>query len=162
MLFKNAIRIFAAAGILLTGCTSAPKVDVRAEADAIRNLEDQWAVAIRSKDVDKIVSYYAPDAVSMPADKPILSGTQAIRKSQEAEFADTTSDYKTYSSKVDAVEVSASGDLAVARGSDRISQKTAAGPVEEAGKWMDVWKKLDGTWKVIASTWNNNQPQPKQ
>jgi uncharacterized protein (TIGR02246 family) len=162
MSVRNVVKVFVGAGILLAGCTAAPKVDVRAEADAIRKLEDQWSEALKAKDAGKIAGYFASDAVSMPANKPVVSGLQAIRKSQEASFADTTSDYKTYLGTVDAVEVSASGDLAIARGVDRVSQKTAAGPVDETGKWIDVWKKIDGKWKVIATTWNSDKPLPKQ
>lgn len=162
MLFKNLFKTFVAAGVLLTGCTSAPKVDVRAEADAIRNLEGQWDLAIKASDIDKIVGYFASDAVMMPSNKPMISGIQAIRKSEESSFSDTTSLFKTYTSTVDAVEVSASGDLAVARGADRVSQKTARGLDEEKGKWIDVWKKIDGKWKVIVSTWNSDKPLPKQ
>ncbi len=44
--------------ILLIGCTSAPKVDILAEAAAIRSLEDQWSAAIVAKDPGKIVESY--------------------------------------------------------------------------------------------------------
>ena len=161
MLSKNVIKIFAAAMVLLTGCTSAPKVDVRAEADAIRKLEDEWAAAMRAGEVDKIVGYFATDGVSMPANKPIVSGTQAIRKDETASYSDTTNVFSTYSSKIDALEVSASGDLAFVRGSDQQKQKTAKGLINEPGKWIDVWKKIDGKWKVIASTWNDDRQLAK-
>ena len=161
MSLKSVVTIFAVASVFLVGFTGGPAVDVKAEADAIRKLENEWDLAIRAKDVNKILNYFAPDAVSMPANKPMVSGIQAIRKAEDASFADTTSDYKTYSSKVDVVEVSTSGDLAMARGTDHMNKKTAKGQDVETGKWIDVWKKTDGKWKVIASTWNSDKPEPK-
>lgn len=149
--------------ILITACQPKSKTtsaDTRAEADSIRMLEEQWSMAIKASDIDKIVSFYAPNAVTMSANKPINVGLEAIRKAEEASFSDTTSIYKTYSSKIDTIEVSASGDLAYARGVDRVSQKTTKGPGEEVGKWVDIWKKVDGKWKVVVSIWNNDKPLP--
>ena len=149
--------------MIITACqpkTKIASIDTRAEADSIRSLEEQWSDAIKASDVNKIVSFYAVDAVAMSANKPISKGLQAIRKNEESSFSDTTSIFKTYSSKIDSIEVSACGDLAYARGSDRVSQNTTKGPSKEVGKWVDIWKKVDGKWKVIVTIWNSDKPQP--
>ncbi|MBG0858669.1 MAG: nuclear transport factor 2 family protein [Bacteroidales bacterium] len=147
------------ATIMITACQ--PKtvsIDLKAEADSIRSIEDQWTIALKEKNTDKIMSFYATDGVSMRPNKPILIGFEAIREAQVSIFADTTLLWDTYSGTVDTVEVSDSGDLAYTRGNDRISRKTPNGPVEEAGKWLDVWKKIDGEWKCIVSAGNSNNP----
>ena len=97
----------------------------------------------------------------MGANKPISVGLEAIRKSEESFFSDTNYLYKTYSTTFDSIEVSASGDLAYVRGSDRVGLNTPKGPVTEVRKWVDIWKKVDGNWKVVASIWNNDKPLPK-
>ncbi len=142
----------------LLGCTSTPKVDIQAETDAIRNLEDQWTVALQTGDAEKIMSFYAPEAVSMRPDQPILVGLDAIRNRTESHFADTTLLFKTYTGMVDFIEVSASGDLAYARGHDEITIKTKEGLVKDNGKWVDIWKKIDGEWKAIVSVGNSDKP----
>jgi ketosteroid isomerase-like protein len=163
MKMKKIMYFTIIAAMMITACepkTKTASVDTRAEADSIRSLEQQWSDAIKASDVDKIVSFYAPGAVAMSANKPISLGLEAIRKTEESSFADTTSIFKTYSSTIDSIEVSASGDLAYARGSDRVSQNSPKGPAEEIGKWVDIWKKVDGKWKVVVSIWNSDKPTP--
>jgi ketosteroid isomerase-like protein len=94
----------------------------------------------------------------MKPNTPISIGLQAIRKERESSFTDTTMLYKTYSSKIDTIEVSASGDLAYVRGTDRITTKTPNGLVDDMGKWVDIWKKINGEWKVVVNIWNSDMP----
>ena len=144
------------------GCTSTPKVDIVAEAEAIRNLEEQWNVALQNKDVDKIMSLYAPDAVWMFPNEPIMNSHQSIREKLVADFADTTILFNTISGGVDNVQVSSSGDIAFARGHERLSIKKEEGTIEEIGKWLDVWKKIDGEWKCILIIGNSDKPMKEQ
>lgn len=163
MKMKKIMYFTIIAAMMITACdpkTKTSSVDTRAEADSIRMLEEQWSMAIKVSDIDKIVSFYATDAVTMSANMPISIGIEAIRKTEESSFSDTTYLFKTYSSTIDNIEVSVSGDLAYTRGVDRVSQNTTKGPSEEVGKWVDIWKKVDGKWKVIVSIWNNDKPQP--
>ena len=146
---------------IITACQlKTASVDARSEANAIRNLEDQWTVANKAKDIDKIVSFFASDAVVMEPNMPISVGIEAIRKSQESWFSDTTVLYNTFTATIDTIEISASGDLAYARGTGRLSINTPNGPVEEVDKWIDIWKKINGEWKVIVNIWNSDKPLP--
>jgi uncharacterized protein (TIGR02246 family) len=152
------IALFFCACIALIGCNTEPKVDIQAETDAIRNLEDQWTVALQTSDADKIMNFYATEAVSMGPNKPIAIGLEAIQNGIKSMLADTSVLFKTYTGTVDAIEVSATGDLAYARGHDELTMKTKDGLVKDEGKWIDIWKKLDGQWKVIVSIGNSNRP----
>jgi uncharacterized protein (TIGR02246 family) len=134
--------------IILSGCTSTPKVDIQAESNAIRNLEDQWTAAFITKNADKIMSLYAPDAVTMSSNKPTLTGIQAIQESIESLVGDTTLLFNSYKCTTDAIEVSTSGDLAYVLGHDEISKKTKDGLTKDEGRWIDIWKKFDGQWKI--------------
>ncbi len=91
----------------------------------------------------------------MPPGKPVLTGKDALRQRMEKLLADSTYLFETYAVTVDAVEVSSSGDWAFARGTDVISKKTAAGIAEEKGKWLDVWKKVNGEWKCAVGIGND-------
>ena len=144
--------------VILIGCTSTPKVDTIAEAKAIRNLENQWMAAIKAKDTDKIAGFYSSNAVTMFADLPIFVGKEAILKSWEMWFSDTTIITENYFAPIDTVEVSASGDLAYVRGKERFIQNTPDGPIEVANKWVDIWKKTDGEWKCIVTIGNSDKP----
>ena len=143
--------------IIITACQSKTKTSSN-DADAIRSLEEHWTEANKTKDIDKIVSFFASDAVVMEPNKPISIGLQSIRKSQESWFADTTVHYNTYTSIISNIEVSASGDLAYARGISRLSRDIPSGSTEEVDNWIDIWKKIDGEWKVLVNIWNIENP----
>jgi len=153
---KNAV-LFSAC-IILMGCTSTPKVNIQAEKDAIQSMEDQWVIALQTGDAEKILSFYASDAVIMNPNKPIITGLEAIRNATESMFADTTILLDTYTGKVDVIEVSASGDFAYARGQQEITLKTKEGLVKDKGKWVDILKKTDGLWKVTVTIGNGDLP----
>ena len=161
MFARQLFTIFASVSLFLIGCTKAPSVDIQAEVAEIRKIDAQWDAANRARDIDKIVSLFAPDAVAMEANAPTYVGHQAIRKAVEFWLADTTVS-NTFSSKVDAVEVAASGDLAYIRGTNRWSQNTSKGLVDYANKWLTIYKKIDGKWKVIVDIGNSNMPASGQ
>ena len=144
--------------IILIGCNSTPKVDLVAEAEAIRNIENQWLLALQNKDTDKVVSLYSPESVVMKPNNAIYVGLQRIREQVESDFADTAILWNTTSSNIDIIEVSASGDIAYARGINRGKMKTQTGIVEISDKWIDMYKKIDGQWKCIVGIWNSNNP----
>lgn len=144
--------------ILLAGCTSSPKVNTVAEAEVIRNLEIQWTAANQTKDIAKVMTYFAPESMQMSPGKEIVTGLQSIQEDFEMAFADTTMLWDTFSWTNDKVEVSASGDLAYVSGTNVIKAKTPDGIVEYVGKGVDIWKKIDGEWKCVVGIWNSNKP----
>jgi ketosteroid isomerase-like protein len=144
--------------IILIGCNSTPKVDMVAEAEAIRNIEDQWMAANKVKDINKVISIFASDAVTLEPNKPITIGTEAIKKSWELWFSDTTYLHNAITYTIDNIEVSASGDIGYARGSTHYSIKTSNGIVKLDDKFVDIYKKIDGEWKCIVGIWNIDNP----
>jgi ketosteroid isomerase-like protein len=153
---KTAMLLFAFG--ILTGCIRSPVVDIRTETEAINKIEDQWAAAIKAKDNDKNLSFFAPNAVMMNANIPACVGLQAIRKSQELWFSDTATFHDTFASAVDTIEVSASGDMAYVRGTYRVSTGTRENPVEDVGKWVTIYRKIEGEWKAIVDIGNSDLP----
>jgi uncharacterized protein (TIGR02246 family) len=140
---------------LLVGCTRSPVAGTSADADAIRSLSNQWTDAIIAKDVDKILSLYAPDAVQLRANIPIMSGQEAIRAWYKSWLSDTT---LTYTASTIAVDVAESRDFAYERGTYHISQNTPKGRVDEPGKYLTIWKKIDGEWKAVIDMSNPDNP----
>ena len=152
------IILFFISCLIIVGCTTPPKVDILAEAETIRNLEEQWTSAVQNKDIDKIMNFYATDAVWMYPNMPIINGPQAIREKLVTDFADTTILFNTISGSVDNVQVSSSGDMAFVRGNERLNIKKGEVTMEQISKWIDVWKKIDGQWKCILTIGNSDLP----
>jgi ketosteroid isomerase-like protein len=143
--------------LVLSACQN-NKADINADAKAIHNLEDQWSSALQVRDMDKVLSFFASEGVEMDPNLPIFVGPKAIREVNESWLSDTTILFKTFTYTIDPIEVSASGDLGYARGTSRVKKTTPKGPVEIRTKWVDIWKKIDGKWKVVVNISNSDNP----
>jgi len=143
--------------IIVTACQSRNKTASN-DAAAIRNIEDQWVAANKVKDINKAVSYFASDAVVMEPNKPIYVGIEAIKKSWELWFSDTTFLHNTFTGTTDNIEVSSSGDLGYARGTNPYCIKTPNGIDEYVDNFVDIYMKIGGEWKCIESIWNTRKP----
>jgi ketosteroid isomerase-like protein len=60
--------------------------------------------------------------------------------------------------KLDTVEVEGFGDMAYEVGKYALSGKT--GKVSDQGKYIVVWKKVRGQWKLHRDIFNSNVPVP--
>jgi ketosteroid isomerase-like protein len=158
---KKTFYLMVLAVMIITACQSKTKTASN-DAEAIRNIEDQWVAANKAKDINKAVSFFASDAVVMEPNKPIIVGIEVIKKSWELWFSDTTFLHNTITGTTDNIEVSASGDLGYARGTNHYSIKTPNGTVEYVDNFIDIFKKIDGEWKCIESIWNTRKPMEGQ
>lgn len=140
---------------LLYACQQkSTKTDKQAIFDEIVNIENQLTAAYQAKDIDKCMSFYAPDAIVMGHGIPILNGLESIRKDIETEFADTAKLWKTHSWKNENIEIAESGDLVIVRGSSVIQKKTPDGIKEIKGKGLEIFKKVNGQWKAFLCIYN--------
>src|SRR3989337_783756 len=80
---KNLIVI---ANVLLLLSCNQQKVDTKAEGEKVMQLSREWSNAASTGDVEKIVRYWADDAVVISAGEPVLNGKQAIRKMVEESY----------------------------------------------------------------------------
>ena len=112
------------AAVLLStgGCSSTPEVNLVAEEKAIRAAETAWANAVPTGDVDKVVAFYAEDAVMMPPGEAVATGKTAIRASWRQLLGLTDLKLTWAATKV---EVAKSGDLAYDVGTYAMSHKDA-------------------------------------
>ncbi|HZX40274.1 MAG TPA: SgcJ/EcaC family oxidoreductase, partial [Myxococcaceae bacterium] len=102
-------RCFAGCAVLWTlGCS---KVDLERERAAILATDGPWQQAIAARDVDRVVSFWADDAVVMPAGQPSLAGKSAIRGFVTETFKIPGFGLRWETSSV---QVASSGDLAYA------------------------------------------------
>ncbi|MGH7532054.1 MAG: YybH family protein [Gemmatimonadales bacterium] len=140
---------------LLAGCSVSPKVDPEAEAAAIRALDARFGAAVAKLDVVAATALYAPDASVMPPGLPTVRGTQAIRTMLAGLFDAPGLSITLHPERID---IAAAGDLATDAGTIEVGMNTAQGPVIEGSKYLEVWRKLDGEWKLMYDTWNANAP----
>jgi uncharacterized protein (TIGR02246 family) len=150
------------AAVLLStgGCSSAPEVNLAAEEKAIRDTEAEFAKAAATKDVEKVVAFFAEDAVMMDQGEAVATGKAAIRASYTQFLALPDVELTWTPTKV---EVAKGGDMAYDIGTYAMSRKDAKGKaVNEHGKFATVWKKqATGAWKAVLDTSNLDVPASK-
>lgn len=149
----------AAVGVFTIGCGQTPPDTRAAEETTIRALNTQWSTTAGNKDLEGTVSYYSDDASVFPPNAPLATGKQAIH----AVWAETLDSSSAISWQTDKVEVARFGDLAYVTGTYQTSAKDPkAQPVNDTGKFVEVWKKqVDGKWKTVADIFNSDLPEVK-
>ena len=154
--FLSAVCLLGLALVSAYGQSPTPEPPVVIER-ALGELDKTWSDAAAAKDVDKVISYYAGNALVLPSNAPAATTKEAIR----AIWKDllTTPGTK-ISWKPFKIEAAQSGELAYITGTYQMTINDAKGkPAKENGKYVEVFKKqADGSWKVIVDIWNSDLP----
>lgn len=120
-------------------------------------MDEQWLATAGKHDLDGTVAFYADDAVLLPPNGPIAKDAKSIREV----WAPMVAPNATISWKVAKTEASKSGDIGYAYGSYQLSIQDPKAPVNDTGKFLEIWKKqADGKWKCIVDTFNSDLPLP--
>ena len=136
--------------VLMAGCGSS--VNVEEERTNLLALDREWSQS--ANDVDKFVSYYAPDATTYPQGMPAVAGTDAIRTLFTAMMSAPGFSLTFTPTKAD---VAANGDLGSTAGTYEMSMAGAT----DKGKYITLWKKQpSGEWKVTDDIFNSDVPLP--
>ena len=149
-------------GLALLGMQTACQVlqqqptDVKNEENAGRQADMDWSKAAASKDVDKVVSYYAEDGAIYAPNTPLAAGRPAIKVAWTGMVNLPGFMVNWVPSRV---EVARSGDLAWSTGTYTMTTSVPGTANTDHGKYVAVWKKQsDGNWKVQADIFNSDMP----
>lgn len=145
-------------GATVSASTQAPMDRAAAEAE-IRALDTVYFGGVVAHDANAMTSTYANDAISMPANSPTQKGHDAIQKGNE-EFVKLPKVAMT--GGTDMIKFSDDGTMAYATGKYHATWTDAKGkPAAEDGKFLNVMKKVDGKWKIVADAYSGDGPPPK-
>jgi ketosteroid isomerase-like protein/quercetin dioxygenase-like cupin family protein len=135
---------------LSSAAACARSVDVEQERNALLAVDREWSQT--TKDMNKFISYYAPDATAHAPGMPSATGSAAImdvfmKMSAAPGFSLQWTPVR--------ADVGAAGDVGYTVGTYEASMSGAT----EKGKYVAVWKKQpDGTWKVKEDIFNADAP----
>jgi ketosteroid isomerase-like protein len=139
-------------GVMLTAAGCAGSVNVEEERNSLLAVDREWSQT--TKDLDKFLSYYTPDATSYPPGMPAVTGTDELRKMFSAMMSAPGFSLTWTATKAD---VGASGDLGYTAGTYQMSM---AGAMDK-GKFITMWKKQsNGEWKVTDDIVNSDMAGP--
>ncbi len=153
-------------GILLTaavgGCAGTPPpppaVDQTAIGAAIDSITTAFFGAVTARETTLVVNFYADDAHLLPANAARADGKDAIRQVWVG-FLSTPGLQMTVTPNTKLV--SEAGDMVVDLGSYVMNWQDAKGqPTSETGKYVTVFKKVNGEWKIVVDTYNSDMPAP--
>lgn len=133
----------------------ASAVDVAADEQAIRGQVANWLDLIKAKDSAAISHLYTDDGAVMPPNGPIGKGHEAIEAAWAGMLAIPGFDLNFVP---DQIVVSASGDMALDRGTYTLGLAPAGTAMTDTGKYVVVWRKVDGEWKAAADIFNSDLP----
>jgi len=161
--FPRAPLTLPIAGALLLAAASCqpaapPPPDLAAAEADVRAASTSLVTAEQAGDFDTAVGFYAPDAIVQPANAPQVQGTDAIRALYDQFFEGMQ--VEELEGTTTAVAVATSGDMAWEYGVNRIVLGGSNGPVTDMGKYLLVWVKRDGAWKVAALAFSSDAPPP--
>lgn len=147
--------MYSAAAILMAACTGSG-VDIEAERAAIRARGEALVAAESAMDTQASLAFWAPDGIIQGQAMPLAQGREELAAVYDgffqavAEFGSTTT----------RIDVAAGGDMAWEYGVNRAVMAGPDGNLLDMGKYVAVWRKLDGEWYVAAVAFSSDAPAP--
>jgi ketosteroid isomerase-like protein len=113
----------------------------------IRQRVDDYAKAISAKDIDRVMSFFAPELVSFDLEPPLrYIGADNKRRRWEEGFAA----YVSIAYEVRELNVTLRDDLALVHGLNHFRGTLAGGHVTDAWvRWTACWRRIDGVWLIV-------------
>ena len=128
--------------------TKTDMVKIKAEIVA---LEGKWNSYNNARDLNRLLELYADDAVQLPNNQPMLIGKAAIQKNDEVSFINRAKGQMEIGQTVDVI-----GDENLVTEIGKATQTDSTGKVISIGKYMIVWKKINGKYLIIREMWNDD------
>ncbi len=141
---------FLAAGLVSTSPALAHSVSAQ-----IKEISAKWVAAFKQRDFAVIEALYASDGLLLPSNSPPVEGPKAIVEVWKS-WAELPNVEVVFGAN--RIEASSSGNMAYDYGWYTFAFDTDNGRFEDKGKYVVVWKKVGGAWKVAADIFNTNLP----
>lgn len=160
------VLLLAVAGLFLSGCgkstsatadsaavAGAKSFDKDAARAEILKADSAWVRAMMAKNVDSLMPYYAPEIVSMSEGTKAVKGTSDVRAAYNEMVK---SNFRDVNIKSGGVEFSDDGTMAYDHGSyTGIMDDPKGKSTKVSGNFLNVWKKIDGRWVIVAEISNS-------
>jgi ketosteroid isomerase-like protein len=112
-----------------------------------------WVKEYNADNLNGVVALYAADGCRMPPNAETVHGSDGI-------LAQLKTGKTQGAAKIKVVVTSAESMGDTGWGSGTYELMGADGTAIDSGKWMNVSKKVKGTWKIQCDIWNSNKPLP--
>lgn len=156
------IATLSACVLLFSGCaqpatTVAANKDLAADESAIRAADARWLKAAKERDAAGEGAVFAADGVAYREHLNPLVGPKAVEAFADKFRTDNSKSTTTWST--DVITIAASGDLATQTGEYHMTGLGPAGDREDKGRFLTVWKKVNGEWRVAHDIGSTTMPE---
>lgn len=114
------------------------------------DVTQDWETARANGDADAIAALHTEDAQVMPPNAPVVEGRSAIRSYYRNVF-----EARTAPARFDEREVIVFGRMTYRQG---IYEMEMPNGTREYGKFMQLWKSVDGKWQLHRAMWSSSEP----
>ncbi len=135
--------------MLFAACGDSPPVTTGPDAE-IADLSDRWEQALNAGDVDALAALYADDARVLAPNAEMAVGQEAVR----AAFGEMVA--AGWGGELTTIEAQSSGDLGYNVGTFVLETKD--GGLVDRGKFIEIWQRIDGQWRITNDIWNSDAP----
>jgi len=160
---KRILTICFATALVLMAAACNRTADLQSDgAQAILNTETQWNKDYLSRDPEKLMTYYADDAVLMPPGLQPSVGKDSIRDLMKAMASDPALTLKFHAARI---EIARSGDIGYSQGSYTMTMTDphTKKVVTDRGSYVTTYhKESDGQWKAVADIATSEVPPGPQ
>ena len=139
------------------GCDSIKSSSVDAESleAQIRQADLALLRAEEQRDLDAAMDLIAPHTVLQPPGFSPIVGHEAIRQFYDTQWFKLP--FIEISGMAETIVVGSSGDLAYFDGRSQMVIEISGERTVAAGKYLGVWQKISGKWKLAAISWSANE-----
>ena len=132
--------------LLMAACMQAPQTDL----ERFKAMRDVWQSAYDAKDPAANTAIYAEDGALLPPNSETISSRAAI----EAYLTESLAGGISVGLKD--TDVYAHGDVGYMAGTYTVTD--AGGATIDKGKYVEIWRQIDGKWQIYRAIWNSNLP----
>ena len=134
--------------MLGAGCAQSPAPEAFPQ-----DVADAWVERFAAHDAAGLAALYTEDAQLLPPEMEIVTGRAAIQ-----EFVAKNNPPDGPAFEFATIETHVFGEYAHRQGSYRV--KGPDGATLRSGKFIELWKKVDGHWLIHRDIWNSDTPAP--
>lgn len=103
---------------------------------------------------DGLAELYSEDALVMPPDAEVARGRDAIRKLWDVVLDDMG--VKSVQLDTKDLQIAGDGETAYEVGEATLKMEKDGAPATAVAKYVVVWIRIDGAWRLHRDIWNNN------
>jgi ketosteroid isomerase-like protein len=153
---RRAARAFLAFATILAPTFSPTATPQASTIVALAKIREAWVRDLRTKQLEPILKFYAPDAVFLQPTGERITGAAALRTLFQTVMATFNSDLTLHSQNLET-----SGDLAYDSGDFQETLTTIAtgAKITSKGSYIIIFKRQpNGSWQIVQHVWTGTPP----